>query len=235
MSLKPEKKSDLGKSWMKPRKDRHIKIQPEYHLIVSEGTDTEPAYFKALKNQINVNYPGRIRMDIHGRGESTVSLFEKARNLAETSPNVYKHVWVIFDTDDFPPADVNKTVELCNKETNSETYYHALWSNQCIELWFLLHFSYFHSDIHRRDYWPKLSKKLTELGKGTYRKNRDDMFEILQPFIANAVSNAERLDRDNAGKTPSASAPGTRVYKLVKLLLPYLQAGYITDNEHSEV
>ena len=45
MSLKPPKKSDLDKSWIKPRRDSHKKIQPEYHLIITEGTDTEPAYF----------------------------------------------------------------------------------------------------------------------------------------------------------------------------------------------
>ena len=36
MSLKPPKKSDLGKSWMKPRRDKNILIRPEYHLIVTE-------------------------------------------------------------------------------------------------------------------------------------------------------------------------------------------------------
>ncbi len=49
MSLKPPKKSDLDKSWMKARRDKPKKIQPEYHLIVTEGTDTEPAYFGAMK------------------------------------------------------------------------------------------------------------------------------------------------------------------------------------------
>ena len=49
MSLKPPKKSDLNKSWMKKKPDRAIKIHPEYHLIVTEGTDTEPAYFGAIK------------------------------------------------------------------------------------------------------------------------------------------------------------------------------------------
>ena len=34
MSLKPPKKSDLDKGWMKKRLDREIRIQPEYHLIV---------------------------------------------------------------------------------------------------------------------------------------------------------------------------------------------------------
>ncbi len=33
MSLKPPKKSDLDKSWMKARQDRPKKIQPEYHLL----------------------------------------------------------------------------------------------------------------------------------------------------------------------------------------------------------
>ena len=36
MSLKPPKKSDLGKSWMKDRRDKARMIQPEYHLIASE-------------------------------------------------------------------------------------------------------------------------------------------------------------------------------------------------------
>ena len=42
MSRKPLKKSDMGKSWMKPRRDSRQMISPEYHLIVSEGTKTEP-------------------------------------------------------------------------------------------------------------------------------------------------------------------------------------------------
>ena len=50
MSLKPVKKSDLGKTWMNPRKGKRILIQPEYHLIVTEGTKTEPNYFKTLQD-----------------------------------------------------------------------------------------------------------------------------------------------------------------------------------------
>ena len=57
MSLKPPKKSDLDNGWMKARRDKPKKIQPEYHLIVTEGTDTEPAYFGAMKDIINSAYP----------------------------------------------------------------------------------------------------------------------------------------------------------------------------------
>lgn len=45
MSMKPCKKSDLNKKWMSDRRDRRITIAPEYHLIVTEGTKTEPQYF----------------------------------------------------------------------------------------------------------------------------------------------------------------------------------------------
>lgn len=134
MSLKPPKKSDLSKSWMKPRLDRRKKIQPEYHLIVSEGTDTEPAYFSSMKEIIDKTYPEKIHLVVEGAGDNTLSLFQKAKYLAETSANGYKHVWVVYDTDEFPADHINKTALLCEKESGEETTYHAIWSNQCSQL-----------------------------------------------------------------------------------------------------
>ena len=96
MSLKPPKKSDLDKGWMKARRDKPKKIQPEYHLIVTEGTDTEPAYFGAMKDIINSAYPDRIQLSIHGAGDNTLNLFQKARQLATTSANGYKHMYGSF-------------------------------------------------------------------------------------------------------------------------------------------
>ncbi|MBR5974582.1 MAG: RloB domain-containing protein [Clostridiales bacterium] len=222
MSLKPLKKSDLSKNWMQPRIDRRKSLQPEYHLIVTEGTDTEPSYFGAMKEIINKSYPDRIQLVVQGMGDNTLSLFQKARRLAESSANGYKHVWIVYDTDDFLAEHIDETARLCEKESSEETTYHAIWSNQCIELWFLLHFSYLQSDLHRKTYWPKLTEQLVSLGKGKYSKNRQDMYEILYPFMNTAISNAEKLDRVNSGKLPSASAPGTKVHLLVKKLKPYL-------------
>ena len=76
MSNKPPKKSDEKKKWMEPqRRSRNIAIAPEYHLIVSEGTKTEPNYFKALKDEINKNFTGRISIDINGAGERIAYFF----------------------------------------------------------------------------------------------------------------------------------------------------------------
>ena len=152
MSRKPPKKSDLGKSWMKPSRDSRQMISPEYHLIVSEGTKTEPKYFEKIK----------------------------------------------------------------------ETIYHPIWSNQCIELWFLLHFMFLQADLHRDAYCPKLTECLKSKELGIYYKNRTDMFDVLLPYMDDAIRNAKMLEKINAGRTPSRSAPGTMIHHLMEILKPYL-------------
>ena len=222
MSLKPLKKSDLGKDWVKnDRYVRRIGINPEYHLIVTEGTATEPNYFEAIKKIINEKYSDRIVLKVEGKGDNTLGLYEKARASAE-GPNDYKHVWIVYDTDDFPPDHINRTAELCKNTECESKQFHAIWSNQCIELWFLLHFGFYHSDIHRSMYWAKLTEYLTSLGEGEYSKNRKDIYGILRPYLDVAIENARELDEMNRGKSPSASAPGTKVYELIEVLRPYL-------------
>ncbi|MBR0091806.1 MAG: RloB domain-containing protein [Lachnospiraceae bacterium] len=222
MSLKPVKKSDQNKSWMQPRRDRRRMIQPEYHLIVTEGTETEPPYFNAMGAVINKNYPDKINVKVEGKGDNTLSLYSKAKDLTAKSANGYRHVWVVYDTDDFPASHIDETAHLCEADSNDETTYHAIWSNQCVELWFLLHFSFMQSDLHRSEYRPKLTDILQSLGEGEYHKNRDDMYRILYPYMNEAIANARKLEKINEGKPPSKSAPGTMIHKLVEKLKPYL-------------
>ena len=223
MSLKPQKKSDIDKAWAQRRYERAVKIYPEYHLIVSEGTKTEPNYFNEIKTIINQKYKGRIQLEVHGTGDNTTFLFERTKSFVDNSPNRFKHVWIVYDTDDFPRDKINEVPKLCEQENRtSECCYHAIWSNQCIELWYLLHFSFMQSDIHRSLYFDKLSEQLILIGAGAYKKNREDMFAILRDYLDNAIKNAKILDRINTDKTPSESAPGTRVYELIEQLRPYI-------------
>lgn len=223
MSLKPPKKSDLGKTWMNARRDRTIRMNPEYHLIVTEGTETEPKYFRAIKNIINEKYRGRISLEILGAGNNTLNLLEIARKKMCSSAVTYRHIWVVYDTDDFPAEHIDKTQELCEQYTDEDTEYHAIWSNQCIELWYLLHFCYVDVDLHRTVCAKKLSDCLEQYGCGAYQKNRDDMYKTLQPYMHTAIRNAKKLNNNNEGRKPSESAPGTKVYELIEKLIPYLK------------
>lgn len=149
-------------------------------------------------------------------------MFEKAKRLAKDNPNGYRHVWIVYDTDDFPAEHIDRVVQLCAENSTEEIEYHAIWSNQCIELWFLLHFGFMQSDIHRSENWLKLTDCLKKIGVGEYAKNRTDMYHILRPYMDTAIANAKSLDAINYGKAPSKAAPGTKVYELVERLKPYL-------------
>ena len=45
-------------------------------------TDTEPAYFEAIKTEINRQFRNKIQLDIFGEGDNTVNLMERARKRA---------------------------------------------------------------------------------------------------------------------------------------------------------
>lgn len=222
MSMKPRKKSDSNKKWMSDRRDRRITIAPEYHLIVTEGTKTEPQYFEGLKEDINRLYRGRISIVIEGvgQGANTLTLLERAQKIAEKGPDKYKHIWLAYDKDDFPKDDFDNTFFKCKSLSGngSSVIYHALWSNECIEYWFLLHFMALDSAIHRKEYYPKL----TECLGSKYEKNREDIYTLLKPNIKKAINNAKRIADDNKGLPPSQCTPGTAVYKIFEMLESYL-------------
>ena len=64
MSKKPIKKSDEGKNWITKRKDRAIRSKLEYHLIICEGTKTEPNYFMAMREDINMDNKNKITISL---------------------------------------------------------------------------------------------------------------------------------------------------------------------------
>ena len=219
MSLKPPKHSEM--KWPDKRESRKRKISLDYNLIVTEGTKTEPKYFEALKEHINKNENNRIQLEIIGSGKNTRDLFEYAKSLVSKSPNGYSNVWLVYDLDDFPIDRFNVTQTLCeNNSIEDGTTYHAIWSNECIELWFLLHFSYMQSNLHRFEYFPKLTECLDQHGE--YKKNREDLFDVLLPYLDTAIENAEKLSKENIGRTPADSAPGTKMFEMMKKFKPYL-------------
>lgn len=218
MSNKPPKKGDLNKSWMQPRRDRIRGIAPEYHLIVAEGEKTEPNYFKGLREQINSKYPGRISIEIEGTGKNTKELLNEAKKIATSSVNEFKHIWIVFDKDDFPAANFDGTCLECKKLSNENITYHALWSNQCIEYWFLLHYMYLDTPLNRKDYFSKLSK----LMKRKYEKNQADIYALLNPNLHTAIENAKKIARRYADANPSECDPCTKVYEIFDMLEIYL-------------
>ena len=207
MSLKPPKHSEV--KWLRERTGKGRKLHLDYNLIICEGTKTEPNYFRSLKERVEAKEANRVQFEIVGAGLNTRGLFEYAQRKVNNSK------------DDFPSDKFNVTEELCiNNSSDEGVTYHAIWSNQCIELWFLLHFMYLQSDLHRDEYYPKLTENLGE--HGSYAKNREDIFDILFPYLDFAIANARKLDKANQEKTPTQSSPGTKVFEIMVKFRPYL-------------
>lgn len=78
------------------------------------------------------------------------------------------------------------------KKENPDLQYHVAWSNECIEFWFLLHFSYYTSNNHRTKYISFLNDKFRELGIGN-------------PNLA--IRYAKKIIEGGKGKTPAEIAP----------------------------
>lgn len=120
-------------------------------LIVCEGEQTEPNYFRSFRVASRV-------CDVRGTGCNTVSLVNDAIRL--NGEGSYREVWCVFDKDSFTAAHVANAFQLAKQNK-----FHIAFSNECFELWYLLHFQYLDTGIDRTRYAQLLRKKL-----GTYKK-----------------------------------------------------------------
>ena len=211
----------------KRRKHEYRPINTNSFLIVTEGERTEPLYLKGIQKKIKEKMDGRIDVieipviDIHGEGCGTGKLIEVTERIVKEAKILYQNVWVVFDKDDFDDFDV--AIQL-----GKEKGYQVAWSNQSFEYWLYLHFNYSDSALHRYDWNEKLNEifKQYNLGDGTYRKNYDNIYDLVNVYdgVNSAIRNAKRRMAgfvDERG-IPSQYDPGTMVYKLVEDLKRYL-------------
>ncbi len=199
-----KKSRDPGRPLRAPRK---VNQRPERRrfLIVCEGEQTEPNYFRrfATGNAVEVQVVGTRR--------NTLAVVEEAQRLrvAGEKDAPYDEVWVVFDKDDFPPDRFNGAIRAAENAGM-----HAAYSNQAFELWHLLHFAYTDTALSRRQYEAKLTE---HLGRA-YRKNDLMLYDDLLPRQADALRNAKRLLASYPDHNPARDDPCTTVHLLVRAL-----------------
>ncbi len=190
-----------------------------YILIVSEGAVTEPNYFGWYKK----NCKQFINVEIFGEGKNTSSLVREAiaiRNKIQSRENiVFDQVWCVFDKDSFTDSDYNNAFLLCGNENIQVAY-----SNECFELWYLLHFHYYNTGMDRQLIYTKLNELFKERYGFKYEKNMQNIFEMLRPLQAGAIKRARSLEKNctNIASIHNQN-PSTRVFKLVEELNKYVR------------
>lgn len=192
------------------------KVLP-YILIVCEGTETEPNYFSWYK----FNCKQTINLEISGQGKNTRSLVEatiKIKKRIQKEENIlFDQVWCVFDKDSFSSDIYNAAFQLCNNENIGIAY-----SNECFEVWYLLHFNYYNCGMDRATVFDKLDKKMISDYGRRYEKNIGEIYDLLASKQNDAIRNAKRLELSCRDLNEvHHQNPSTSVYKLVEELNKY--------------
>lgn len=215
-------------NWRKKRKQDNLEKKEFRYYIFCEGLQTEPNYFEGFKRLIESDpiYKDTVLVEIEPCSVDTMRVMGKAEEYVKKNKLDKGQIWCVYDKDSFPKCDFNGVEERARNlnEQNPDIQYHTAWSNECIEIWFILHFVNYESNNHRTEYIKFLNNKFKELKIGKYEKNLPDIFEILMkhgnPKLA--IRYAKRIIDKNKGKTSAMIAPGTKVYELVEELVKYL-------------
>lgn len=225
MSLKPLKASERSRDQqrlqdkMKKKRKPLLDAIPPYMLILSEGTKTEVVYIKGLADAINEKYAAFStgnRIEVKGTGMNCQSLLAYARKqVSDHFPQV-SVIWLMYDKDDFPLDHFDNTQFSAEQRIDTHTYRTA-WSNESLELWFVLHFQDLTVNVGRERYIDLLEKHCG------YRKNDPNLFPLLRKWTDVAIARAKKLYASYPEDTPpSQRCPATRVFELVEDLQVFL-------------
>jgi hypothetical protein len=183
-------------------------------LIVCEGEKTEPNYFESFPVST------RPKVRIVGAGCETIAVVNKAIELMTERPKTkpFDRVWCVFDRD---PSRVNNTAQRFNEALRlaAQENIEVAYSNECFELWYLLHFNFYDTAVPRSDYY----KKLTKLLGYDYAKNSDDMYVKLEDKQNQAIKRAQKLLASYEPHYPESDNPVTTVHLLVEELNKYIR------------
>lgn len=177
-------------------------------LIICEGEKTEPHYFECFRNRLK--HSKKVKIDIDGCGNDPATLVKKAKEKIKD----YDKIWCVFDRDkghSRPPEQFNIPFQLSEKQ--KETIKTA-YSNDAFELWYLLHFDYYTSAIHR----SKMEDMLTDKLGYEYQKNSETMYDELLDKLDIAIDNAKKLLDSYPEFNPEKNNPSTTVHLLVEEL-----------------
>ena len=136
-------------------------------------------------------------VNVIGKGRNTESLVEYTKKIRDNAIIGYGNIWCVFDKDSFKAEQFNGAITKAKNESIN-----VAWSNEAIELWFLLHFEYINSGITRTQYIDKLNNhfKTYKINNGKYCKNLTNIYDILENYgsYAKAVSFAKKLEKLHA-------------------------------------
>jgi RloB-like protein len=191
------------------RRRREPILPKRKFILLMEGENTEPDYFKAMRG----HYRGAlIDFEFVGAAGAPMTIAEKAvekkrairRNAKGQSWQLDDQVWAVFDEDNHPK--VTDAINICQNAGVGVAY-----SNPCFELWLILH----HEDFGRQDDHHAVQRHLKSICPGYDPKGakRLDCQPLMDKIEAAEVL-AKRQRDQRIAEGAEHNRPVTTVFEL---------------------
>lgn len=218
-------------------------------LIVCEDQNTEPAYFKQFEDLFNGLYPEetvyvkRVGTGRNSLGVLNAAIAERSRIFEENNHRQIDETWVVFDKDDLDKSPGNRqNFEMAFTVANEQNI-NVAYSNECFELWLLLHFIDVNPNlpIAREEIYKMLEVAVNaSLPEGedpfSYTHGAASVVEYAEKFgdETAAINRAVVLQayHESNSHCPIESNPVTYVDKIVKSLRDWYRY-YTYDNDNN--
>jgi hypothetical protein len=188
-------------------------------LIACEGKETEPNYFKSLRNSLKL---GTVQVEVAGVGAAPITVVDQAlvkrderqRAAEETMlaggigmPG-FDEVWCVFDREG--PTGNPSYYQAVNKARDNGL--ELAVSNPAFEFWFLLHFEETCRPFCGADEVIRMLKNHVP----SYTKSMD-VYPLISPRTEEAIARARRVSEEHA-RSGGSDNPSTTVHRLVEKL-----------------
>lgn len=173
-------------------------------LILPEGW-CEYFYAMALKNELPRDKQRGIGIEIPKPDGKTTALqllhkALQAQTNAKRERNTYDAIWLFFDHDNQPQLGLFF-------ESLLKTDIKMAYSSLCIEHWFIMHLVDDRSpNTSSAQVIAKLDALWQKHFKQAYHKTKLKHFEILKPYLPQAMQRAEAISRQAEGDGPALAA-----------------------------
>ena len=218
------KVTDQEKPWEKCKNSYQndtIRTAHKTILIVCEGQTEEYYFSKFPVISLSVKC-------VNLQGQSKMSLVKSTQDILKEEGFAFDEVWCVFDMD----VNTHKDFTLFDKSIAKAKSlgYNVAYSNDCFELWLLLHYKDIQSTQNRAYYYEQLGKcfKMNYVKNGKKIGFCKKLYTLLQEddnsSEAQAIIRAEKLYLRQKHLPYHQQKPVTLVYQLVRLLNEYKRA-----------
>lgn len=191
-------------------------------LIVSEGSKTEPNYFREIRAAYRL-HTANVQVRPSELGTEPTQVVKHARDLFEQGDNhkkirkrSFEQVFAVFDRDDHKSYfDALKLAASLDKKLRNDdkqpVVFRAIASIPSFELWLLLHYEDILHPLHRDDVMLRLKKYIP-----SYEKGMDKIYSITRDKLDIAIRRARKLAELNTAL--DGKEPFTDIVQLIDLL-----------------